>query len=155
MPYTEIKQRKNKRYYYRALSVRKGRKITKQRIYLGVNLSREILLQKERESDKKFSLQQKTKQQKSLEDIKKKIRVVLKKYHVKKAGIFGSYARGEQKRGSDIDIIIQPTKDMGFAFAGLEIELSEQIGKKVDLVSYNGLNQHLKSRILGEEIRII
>ena len=57
-----------------------------------------------------------------LEKIKPKIVRILKKYGVKKAGIFGSYARGEQKKRSDIDILIQPTKGMGLEFAGLALE---------------------------------
>ena len=48
--------------------------------------------------------------------IKKPIVDVLKKHGVKKAGIFGSYARGEQKKNSDVDILVQPAKNMGFAF---------------------------------------
>ena len=44
---------------------------------------------------------------------------------------------------------------MGFKFAGLEIELSQKLKKKVDLVSYNGLSPYLKDKILREEIRIL
>ncbi len=43
----------------------------------------------------------------NFEEIKKKIAPILKKYNVTKAGIFGSYARGEQKRNSDVDILIE------------------------------------------------
>lgn len=80
---------------------------------------------------------------------------VLKKKGVKKAGIFGSYARGEAKQKSDIDILVQPPKGMGFGFAGLEIELSKKLHKKVDLVSYNGLSPYLKDKILEQEVRIL
>lgn len=90
-----------------------------------------------------------------LNEIKKKIKSILKKKGIVRAGIFGSYARGEQKKNSDIDILIMPTKNMGFEFAGLEIELSEKLNKKVDLVSYNGLSPHLKDRILSQEVKII
>jgi len=61
----------------------------------------------------------------------------------------------EIQKKSDIDILIQPAKGMGFRFAGLELELSEKLDKKVDLVSYNGINPYLKERILAQEVRIL
>ncbi len=89
--------------------------------------------------------------------IKKKIVPLLKKNNVIRAGIFGSYARGEQKKRSDIDILIQ-VKRRKFSLLdliGLEIELGKKLGKKVDLLTYKGINPHLKERILREEVRII
>jgi len=80
---------------------------------------------------------------------------ILKKNGVKKAGVFGSYARGEARKKSDIDILVQPAKGMGFKFVGLEMELSKKLHKKVDLVSYNGLSPFLKDRILSQEVRIL
>ncbi len=49
-----------------------------------------------------------------LKELKSKIRKVLKKHGVVRAGIFGSYARGEQKKNSDIDILVQTSKTNGF-----------------------------------------
>lgn len=91
----------------------------------------------------------------ALDDYKSEIKAILKKHGIAKAGIFGSYARGDQKRDSDIDILVLPKKGMGFAFFGLQIELEEKLGKKVDLVSYNGIRKELKKEILKEEVRII
>ena len=54
MTYTEIKEKEKKKYYYRAKSIRKGKKIEKQRVYLGANLSKQELLEKEKEADKKL-----------------------------------------------------------------------------------------------------
>lgn len=93
--------------------------------------------------------------QKDLSVLKKQIKNILQKHDITRAGIFGSYARGDQKKSSDIDIIIKPAKNMGFGFAGLEIELSQKLKKKVDLVSYNGLSPYLKDKILSQEVRII
>lgn len=90
-----------------------------------------------------------------LEKLKPKIIKILKKKGIKKAAIFGSFARGDQKKGSDIDILIEPTKGMGIEFFGLHIELEKELGMKVDLVSYNGINPHLKKYILADEVRII
>ncbi len=80
---------------------------------------------------------------------------ILKKNGIKKAGIFGSYAKGEAKKNSDIDILVQPPRGMGFQFVGVEIELSQKLHRKVDLVSYNGLSPYLKDQILGQEVRIL
>ena len=90
-----------------------------------------------------------------LNKLKPQIIRILKKNGIKKAGIFGSYARGEQKKRSDIDILVQPRKGMGFAFFGLQLELEEKLGKKVDLVSYNGIRKELREFILKDEVRII
>ena len=92
---------------------------------------------------------------KELDYLKVQIVKVLRKYHINKAGIFGSYARGTMKKNSDIDLLIKPVKNMGFAFAGLELELSQKLKRKVDLVSYNGLSPYLKDEILHQEVRIL
>jgi len=152
MTYTEIKDMKGKKYYYRVRSVRMGNKFKKERIYLGANLSDQALSKKENQADKELL---KDKVNKGLEVIKSQIIRILKKNKIKRAGIFGSYARGEQKKNSDIDILIQPTKNIGFAFAGIEIELEKKLKRKVDLVSYNGISPYLKDKILSQEVRII
>jgi len=91
---------------------------------------------------------------KELKKIKEKIINILKKYNIKNAGIFGSFVRGEQKKNSDIDILIEPPKGMGLEFVKLNLELEKKLGKKVDLVSYNGIHPLLKERILNEEVKI-
>ena len=87
--------------------------------------------------------------------LKKKIVSILKRNDVVKAGIFGSYARGEAKKRSDIDILIRPPRGIGFGFAGIELELEKKLNKKVDLLTYNSIHPLLKERILKEEIRIL
>ena len=96
------------------------------------------------------------KQNKEIEKIKKKIVPLLKKNKVVRAGIFGSYARGEQKKNSDIDILIKPTRKMSlFDFAGIKLEIEDKLGNKIDIVSYKAIHPKLKRYILREEIRII
>ncbi len=56
MVYTEIKEKNGKKYYYRVRSIRKGKKIDKKRIYLGVDLSSKELSKKEKEADKELSV---------------------------------------------------------------------------------------------------
>ena len=54
MVYTEIKKRKERKYYYRVRNMREGKKFKKQRIYLGVNLKKKELERKEEQADKKL-----------------------------------------------------------------------------------------------------
>ena len=56
MVYTEIKKINKKRYYYRVKSVKLNGKVSKERIYLGVNLTKEKLNKKEKEADKKLNI---------------------------------------------------------------------------------------------------
>ena len=52
MPYTEIKEKNGKKYYYRAKSIRKGEKVNKDRVYLGVDLNKKEILKKGKNADK-------------------------------------------------------------------------------------------------------
>lgn len=90
----------------------------------------------------------------SIKEIKPKIVKILKKHGIKKAGIFGSYARGEQKKNSDIDILIEFNGSLLY-LVGIERELIIALKKKVDLLTYKGINYLLRDRILKEEIKII
>ena len=156
MVYTEIKSRNNRKYYYRVISIRDKNKVTKQRQYLGVNLQHRELLNKEKNADKKFNIRTEDKgKQKVLEKIKYSIIKILKNNKIKRAGIFGSYAKGKNKKSSDIDIIIEPSKNIGFGFFRIQMQLEEKLGKKVDLITYNSIHPLLKEKILNEEIRII
>mgnify|MGYP001594872355 CR=1 FL=1 len=152
MAYTEIKEKNGRKYYYRVKTIRNKDKFKKKRIYLGKNLSPKELSEKEKEANNTLITIKKTE---FLKILIPKIKKILKKNKIKRAGIFGSYVRGEQTKDSDIDILVQPSKNMGFEFAGLEIQLSQKLKKKVDLVSYNGLSPYLKDKILSQEIRII
>ena len=91
-----------------------------------------------------------------LEKIGRKITPILKKHRVTKAGIFGSFARGEQKKKSDVDVLVKIKGSMGlFEFVELKLKLEEILGRKVDLVEYSVIKPRIKKQILSEEIRII
>ena len=148
MAYTEIKQRNEYQYFYRVISVRNNNEIGKKRIYLGLNLEKEELKSKEIKADKELI---KIKINKNIEKIKPKILSVLKKYKIKKASIFGSYARGENKKSSDIDILIEQSKGMGLEFVGLALDLEDALKRKVDLVSYGGIHPLIRKNILKDK----
>ena len=91
-----------------------------------------------------------------IEEIKRKILPILKRYEVKRVGLFGSFVRGEMRKGSDIDILVEIEKDISlFDFVGIKLEIEEALGEKVDLVEYNTIKPILKERILNEQVRIL
>ncbi len=91
---------------------------------------------------------------KEIAEIKRKIAPVLKRNGVKRAGIFGSYARGEQKKNSDIDILIEFDGSL-LDLVGIEMEMKKILKRKIDLLTYNGINHLLRKRILEEEVKIL
>ncbi|MBS3076043.1 nucleotidyltransferase domain-containing protein [Candidatus Pacearchaeota archaeon] len=96
------------------------------------------------------------KKNKEIEKIKKKIIPVLKEFKVTKAGIFGSYARGEQKKNSDLDILIKIHNDAGLlTLIGLKLELQKVIKRKVDLVEYETIRKEVRENMLNDEIKIL
>lgn len=157
MAYTEIKERNGKKYYYRVKSMRDGKKFKKKRIYLGKDLSKEELALKEGNADNKLNLHKKEKKLKTMEKIIPKIKKILKKNKVVRAGIAGSYARGEQKGKSDIDILVEinDPKMSLLGFVGLKLDLEEALRKKVDLVEYKMIRSEIRDNILKDEVKII
>ena len=96
------------------------------------------------------------KKNKEIEKIKKKIIPVLKEFKVTKSGIFGSYARGEQKKNSDLDILIKIHNDAGLlTLIGLKLELQKVIKRKVDLVEYETIRKEVRENMLNDEIKIL
>ena len=84
-----------------------------------------------------------------------KIIEILKRNGVKKAAVFGSFARGEEKKNSDIDILVKVPKKMSLlGFIRLELELEEKLKRKVDLVEYGYLHPLLKDQIMKEQIPV-
>jgi|SRR3989344_6421189 len=91
-----------------------------------------------------------------LTGLKSKILDILKKHNVIRAGIFGSFARGEQKKNSDIDILIEfEGKKSLFDLVELKLELEDRLNKKVDIITYKSINSLLKKIILNEEVKIL
>ena len=92
----------------------------------------------------------------SVQDLKKRILPVLEKYGIKRAGLFGSVVKGEEREDSDVDILVELPYDASLLeLSGLKIELEELIGKKVDVLTYESLYPLLREPILSEEIVIL
>jgi len=77
------------------------------------------------------------------------------KYKVKEIGVFGSYVRGQQKKQSDVDILVEFEVVPGLLkFIELEDYLSELLGIKVDLVRKSSIREELRDTILQEVVML-
>lgn len=89
------------------------------------------------------------------EEIKKKIISILIKHGIKRILVFGSYARNEATLKSDLDLIVEfPEGTSLLDHVGIEIELSEVLNMKIDLLSQNGISPYIKDQVLKEAIVI-
>lgn len=78
----------------------------------------------------------------------------LKKFGVHSLSVFGSFARNQGRKNSDVDILVDFEKPVGlFEFARLQLYLEETLGRKVDLVTPEALRAELRDDILREAIR--
>lgn len=90
----------------------------------------------------------------SIQDIKKQIAPILKCYDVKRAAVFGSYATGDAKKRSDVDILIEfedKKRKSLLDLVGLQLALEETLNRKVDVLTYDSLHPLLRDRILQEQ----
>src|SRR3989338_319555 len=92
----------------------------------------------------------------TLPEIKKKILPTLRSHKIKRASLFGSYARGEAKPDSDVDVLAElPNNFSLLNMGGLKVELEEALDKKVDLIEYQGIKPALRDNILNSQIQIL
>jgi len=98
---------------------------------------------------------------KDINDIKRKLESLkprlMENFKVKTAGVFGSYVRGEEKKGSDLDVLVEfgDSAELSLLdFVRLENFLSEKLGVKVDLVEKGTLKPRIGKRILKEVVTI-
>jgi len=92
----------------------------------------------------------------NIEDIKVKIRPTLRRYSVRRAAIFGSYARRQEKEGSDIDIVVEMDDSKGLLdFVSLKLDLEELLGIKVDLASYGCSHPRIMNSLLRDQVTVI
>lgn len=94
---------------------------------------------------------------KELKQLKIKVAPILKKYGVVRAGIFGSYARGEANKNSDIDFLVTiKNPEMGLLeFVAMQQELGKKINRKVDVVEQEALKLNLKKYVMNDLIKIL
>ncbi|MDA3952588.1 MAG: nucleotidyltransferase family protein [Bacteroidales bacterium] len=73
-------------------------------------------------------------------------------FNVKEIGLFGSYSDNKQNEDSDIDILVEFKKPVGWKFFTLEKYLEDIFKRKVDLVTRKALKRQLKDRIINQTL---
>jgi len=81
------------------------------------------------------------------------IEAICQRHHIRRLAVFGSYARGESRPESDIDVLVEFEKDAKIGFlelARIQRELSELFQRSVDLVPVSGLKTLIREEVLRE-----
>ena len=79
----------------------------------------------------------------------------IEKFDVVKIGVFGSMARGDYNKDSDVDILVTFNKVTFDNYMDLKFYLEDLFGKKVDLVIHKSIHHLLRERVLREEVAVI
>lgn len=82
-----------------------------------------------------------------LSDLKPLLR---REYSVKQIGLFGSFSDDTFTDDSDIDLLVEFEKPIGWKYFSLEIYLEKVFGRKIDLVTKNALKEQIKDQILNQ-----
>lgn len=84
---------------------------------------------------------------KKLSDLKP---ILHRDYAVKEIGLFGSFSDDSYTDDSDIDLLVEFERPIGWKYFSLEIYLENIFGRKIDLVTKNALKEQIKDRILQQ-----
>ena len=87
----------------------------------------------------------------ALQSKRAEILALAAKYGASNVRLFGSVVRGEDQENSDVDFLVdmQETRSL-FDLIGLQQDIEKTIGRRVDVLTTNGINRYLKDRILDE-----
>ncbi len=92
---------------------------------------------------------------KNIHQIREEILPVLHKYGINYASIVGSVARGESTDDSDLDIVVEISREISLlTFSRIKIELEETLNRKVDLIERSAIKPSLRKYLLKDEIKI-
>ncbi len=81
---------------------------------------------------------------------------MLKRHNVVRAAIFGSFARGEMKEDSDLDILVEFKGEKSLLdLVALKMELEEVLGREVDVLTYNSLHPFIREIVSKEQVVIL
>ncbi|MCL5062969.1 MAG: nucleotidyltransferase family protein [Nitrospirae bacterium] len=99
---------------------------------------------------------QKLTKEKIIEILKKEFPYLKNKYGVEKIALFGSFAKGEQRKKSDIDILVDLEKPLGLDFIELADLLEKRLGRKVDVATFDCYKRSLNNpryKHIAEDIK--
>jgi hypothetical protein len=77
--------------------------------------------------------------------LRKQLPYLQEKYGVQRMAIYGSFAKGNQTRKSDVDILIESMKPLGLEFVELAYHLEKILKKRVDLATFDTLKRSLEN----------
>ena len=80
--------------------------------------------------------------------------LLVERFHVSRLGYFGSFATGQQRPSSDVDVLVEFSQPLGWEFFELEELLENALQCPVDLVTTDGLKTQLRDKIL-QEVRYV
>ncbi|MFH1769725.1 MAG: nucleotidyltransferase family protein [Parcubacteria group bacterium] len=90
-----------------------------------------------------------------IEKIKKIATPILKEKGVIRSSIFGSYAHGKAKEGSDVDFLIEFPEDKSlFDLVDLKLSLEDALGRDVDIAEYRSIKPRIRDVILNSQVAI-
>ena len=82
-----------------------------------------------------------------------RFRELLKKYHVKRIAVFGSYASGRPTPKSDIDFLVEFEKGTSLLeMVGLKLDMQELLHKNVDIATPKSLSKYIRGRVLKQAV---
>ena len=88
----------------------------------------------------------------TIKAFKKQIVPTLKRRGATKIAIFGSFATGKEKRTSDVDVLVKFKSEVTLLqLSSMKLELEDKLERKVDLLTYGGINPRLRKTILQEQ----
>ncbi|HVP77705.1 MAG TPA: nucleotidyltransferase family protein [Thermodesulfobacteriota bacterium] len=85
------------------------------------------------------------KKQEIMQLLEKQLPYLHQKYGVQRIALFGSFAKGNQTKRSDVDILVQLARPLGLEFVELAYHLEKILKKKVDLATFDTLKRSLES----------
>ena len=91
-----------------------------------------------------------------ISNIRRRVVPILKRHEIKRAALFGSFARGEQTAHSDLDLLVEFRRGKNlFDLVALKMDLEIKTGRKVDLLTYRSLHRSIRDRVLSEQVILL
>ena len=93
--------------------------------------------------------------QNPINEQREKILQIAARYGARNVRLFGSTARGDSRPDSDVDLLVdlEPGRSL-FDLGGLLSEVSELLGREVDVVTEKGLRPRIREQVLREAVRL-
>ena len=80
-----------------------------------------------------------------LQILQRELPYLKEKYGVKQIALFGSFAKGNQSKASDVDLLVKVERPLGFEFIDLAYYLEEVLGRKVDLATFDNFQRSMEN----------